>query len=121
LRGKAHLSLTVTKFRNEAFKADIWFRMAQRLILLIFFLFGLFPLAYGQAVPSKKENSQEKKEIKNVPSAEAKPKPAKISSSARPNNAAKGAQPAQPAQRAQPGKATPSRGKPPGVGKPPGN
>lgn len=102
------------------FKPIFGFSMAKGIIVTIFLVFGLLPMAHGQAVPSKKEKAEEKKEIKNVPTAEAKSKPAKISSSARPNNAAKPATPAQRSPRAQPGKATPAKGKPPGVGKPPG-
>lgn len=59
------------------------------------------------------QQKEEKKEIKNVPAAEVKSKPARISSGARPG----AVRPNQPIQRGKP----PVKGKPSGTGRPPGN
>jgi hypothetical protein len=84
-------------------------------IALVFCLFGVAS-AFGQDKPDPEKpakQEQKQKEIKNVPAAGSKAKPAKITSSARP----KAVKPNQPVQRGKP----PAKGKPPGAGKPGGN
>jgi hypothetical protein len=86
----------------------------KRLYCIITFLYLTALLTYGQnmaeKVPPGKENAA-KKEIKNVPSAEVKSKPTKISSAARPSGIRSN----------QPGKTVnASTGKPEGAGKPSG-
>lgn len=86
-------------------------------------------MAYGQDEPVQKKPTQEQvksgnKEIKNVPATEAKSKPGKISSAARPSSI----RPNQPGATGKPNNSgnpkktvkPPARGKPAGVGKPPG-
>jgi hypothetical protein len=95
--------------------------MGRKWALLAVFLFVGMAVAFAQADPAKEEPVQSKptqekqsnEKIKNVPAAEAKPKPSKISSGARPGSI-------RSKQPVQPGK-PPVKGKPPGTGKPGGN